>query len=65
MVSALVSLLILVVIIGVVLWLVLMLVDALPIEGQFKQVARILVILICVLILLSRALPLAGINLGL
>lgn len=62
MVEALVSLLILVVVVGIVAWIVLMLVDMLPIEPNFKQIARVLVLLICVLLILVRALPMLGIN---
>ena len=34
----------------------------LPIEGNFKQIARVLVMLIAVLVILLRALPLLGVT---
>jgi hypothetical protein len=33
----------------------------LPIEGQFKQVARVLIMVIAVLVILAKALPLLGV----
>ena len=62
MIDTLVGLLILVIVLGIVLYLLLMLIDMLPIEGSFKQIAKILLILICVLVVLARALPLLGIH---
>lgn len=61
MISALVGLLVLVVILGIVLYLVLMLIDMIPMDGGFKQVAKVLLILIALLIVLARALPMLGI----
>ncbi len=61
MIGALIGLLILVVIVGIVTYLLLLLLDMLPIEGGFKQIARVLLILIAVLIVLARALPLLGV----
>ena len=62
MVDGLIALLILVVVVGIVFYLVSLLIDMLPIEGNFKQIAKILLILICVLIILTRALPMLGIH---
>lgn len=62
MIEGLVGLLILVVIVGIVLWLCMLLIDMLPIEGNFKQIAKVLLILICILILLARALPMLGVH---
>lgn len=64
MTSALISLLIVVIVVGIVCYLVLLLVDMIPMEGGFKQVARVLVILVAVLIVLQRAMPLLGVSLG-
>jgi hypothetical protein len=61
MVNALIVLLVAVLVVGLVAYLIIMLVDMLPIEGQFKQVARVLIMVIAVLVILSRALPLLGV----
>ncbi len=62
MIDTLIGLLILVIVIGIVLYLLMMIIDMLPIEGNFKQIAKVLLILICVLIILARALPLIGVH---
>jgi hypothetical protein len=62
MINALIALLITVLVVGLVAYLIIMLVDMLPIEGQFKQVARVLIMVIAVLVVLSKALPLLGIH---
>lgn len=60
--SALISLLILVIVLGVILWLCLYLIDMLPIEPNFKQIAKVLMIVVAILILLMRALPILGVS---
>ena len=50
MLSEVISLLIGIVLIGLVCWLLMFVIDRLPMEGRFKQIARILVIIIAVLI---------------
>lgn len=62
MIDGLIALLILVIVLGIVLWLLIWCIDMLPIQEPFKQVARVLLILICVLVLLARALPLLGVH---
>lgn len=64
MISALVTLIVLVIVIGIVLYLLNMLIEMLPMDGNFKQIAKILLILVAVLIVLARALPLLGVNIG-
>jgi len=63
MVSALISLLILVVIVGIVVFILKLLLDMIPMDARFKQIAWVLLILIAVLIVLYRALPLLGVSL--
>ena len=63
MVSALISLLILVVIVGIVVFILKLLLDIIPMDARFKQIAWVLLILIAVLIVLYRALPLLGVSL--
>lgn len=63
MVSALITLLILIVIVGVVYYLLTLILNMLPVEEGFKQIARVLLILICVLVILAKALPLIGVSL--
>lgn len=60
--SALISLIVLIIVVGIVAYLIKMLIDMLPIDGRFKQIAGILVMLVAVLIILSRALPLIGVQ---
>lgn len=62
MIDGLIALLIIVIVVGIVFWLLSLLIDMLPIEGNFKQIAKILLILICVLVVLARALPLLGVH---
>jgi hypothetical protein len=61
MINALILLLITVLVVGLVAYLIIMLVDMLPIEGQFKQIARVLIMVIAVLVILAKALPLLGV----
>jgi hypothetical protein len=63
MIAALVSLIVLIVVVGIVAYIVLLLLDMLPIEGGFKQIARVLIMLVAVLIVLMKALPLLGVSL--
>ena len=63
MVEGLISLIVLLIVVGIVCWIVLRLVDMLPMEANFKQIAQALVILVAVLIVLFRALPLIGVSL--
>jgi hypothetical protein len=62
MIEALISLLIVVIVIGIVAALIVWLIDMLPVDGRFKQIARVLVMVIAVLIILLRALPLLGVS---
>ncbi len=64
MIQGLIALLITILVVGIVAAVVIYLIDMLPIEGNFKQIARVLVLLIAVLIVLFRALPLLGIATG-
>ncbi|WP_448954171.1 hypothetical protein [Labrys neptuniae] len=54
MLSQVISLLIGVFVIGLVCWLLLYLVDRLPMEGRFRQIARILIIVIAILAIAQR-----------
>ena len=63
MISTLISLIVLIVVVGIVAYIVLLLLDMLPIEGGFKQIARVLIMLVAVLIVLMKALPLLGVSL--
>ena len=60
--EALISLLILVIIVGVVYYVLTLLVNML--DEPFRKIAHILLILICVLVVLAKALPLLGVNIG-
>jgi hypothetical protein len=62
MVEALIALVILIIVVGIIAYLMTMLVNMLPIDGRFKQVANILIMLVAVLIILMRALPLLNVG---
>lgn len=60
MVETLITLVIVLVILGVVVYLLNLLLDAVPMDGTFKQIARVViyaVMLIAVLVYLLRLLP--------
>jgi hypothetical protein len=59
--EALIGLLITLIVVGIVAAIIVYLIDMLPIDARFKQIARVLVMLIAVLIVLLRALPLLGV----
>lgn len=61
MISALITLLVVVIIVGLIAGLVIWLIDMLPMDGRFKQIARVLVVLVAVLIILAKALPLINV----
>jgi len=61
MMNGLIALLILVIVVGIVLYLLILLIDRIPMDEGFKQIAKILLILICILIVLAKALPLIGV----
>lgn len=62
MIEGLIALLIAVIVVGIVAGLIVWCIDMLPIEPNFKQIARVLVIVIAVLVILMRALPLLGVS---
>lgn len=62
MLPALVALLITILVVGIVAWLIVYLIDLLPIDATFKQIARVLVLIIAVLVCLIKALPLLGVG---
>ena len=62
MIDGLIALLILVLVVGIIYWLMMMLIEAIPMGGNFKSIAKLLLLGICVLILLARALPLLGVH---
>lgn len=61
MVEGLIALLVVILVVGIVAALIVWLIDMLPIDARFKQMARIIVIVIAILIILLRALPLLGV----
>jgi len=62
-IEGLIGLIVLLIVVGIVCWIVLRLIDMLPMEGSFRQIAQALVILVAVLVVLYRALPLIGVSL--
>lgn len=61
MLSTLITMIVLAIVLGIVVWIINQLIDMLPMEGGFKQIAKGLVILVAVLAVLAKALPLLGI----
>jgi len=61
MIETLINLLIVIIVVAIVAGVIIWLIDMLPIDARYKQVARALVALVAVLILLARALPLLGV----
>jgi hypothetical protein len=61
MIEGLVGLLIVILIVGIGAGIIVYCIDLLPIEPNFKRIARVLVLLIAVLIILLRAFPLLGV----
>jgi hypothetical protein len=62
MINSLIMLVVVIIVVGIVAYLVNMLIDMIPMEGNFKQIAKVLVILVAVLIVLAKALPLIGVS---
>lgn len=62
MISALITLLILIIVVGIVYYLLTLLLDMVPMDGKFKQIAKVLLLLVCILVVLMRALPLLGVS---
>ena len=62
MIDGLIALLVVIIVVGIIAALIVYLIDMIPIDARFKQIARILVMVIAVLIILARALPLVGIS---
>ncbi|MGR9413155.1 hypothetical protein [Rhizobium leguminosarum] len=64
MIDSLVALIILLIVVGIVVYLLNMLIDLIPMDGRFKQIAKVLLILVAVLIIIARVLPMLGVGLG-
>lgn len=62
MIEGLIALLVVLIVVGIVAAIIIYLIDMLPIDDNFKQIARVLVLLIAVLVILMRALPLLGVS---
>lgn len=56
--NALIELIIAIVIVGIVVFIVQKIVDMIPMDGQFKALAKLLIYLVAVLIIVLKALPL-------
>ena len=62
MVDALIGLVILIIVVGIVVYVLQLLINMIPMDEKFRQIAWVLVLLVAVLIVLTRALPLLGIH---
>lgn len=61
MIDGLIGLLVAVIIVGIVVGVLYIVIDMIPMDPRFNQIAKLLLILVAVLILLARALPLLGV----
>lgn len=62
MIDGLIGLLVVVLVVGIVYYVLTLVVNKLPIDDTFKQIFNLILILICVLVIVARALPLLGIH---
>lgn len=62
MLDALIALLVVVIVVGIVYFILVLIIDKIPMDGSFKQIAKLILLLICVLIVLMKALPLLGVS---
>ena len=63
MISALIGLLVLIIIIGIIFYVLRQVLNLIPMEENFKQIALVMLLLVCVLVVLAKALPLIGVSL--
>ena len=62
MVETLIGLVVLVIVVGIVVYLLRLLVNLIPMDENFKQIAWVLILLVAVLIVIARVLPLLGVH---
>jgi di/tricarboxylate transporter len=62
MVDTLIGLIVLVIIVGIVVYLLSLLLDLIPMDGAFKKIAWVLILLVAALIVISRVLPMLGVS---
>ncbi len=60
--SALITLLVFILIIGLIVWVGFWAIDTLGVPDPINRVGKVLLVIVALLILLSQALPLAGIS---
>lgn len=61
MVDTLITVIILVIVVGIVVYLLRLLLNIIPMDGNFKQIAWVLILLVAALIVISKVLPILGI----
>lgn len=62
MVDALIGLIILIIVVGIVVYLLRLLINMIPMDENFKQIAWVLLLLVAILVIIARALPLLGVH---
>jgi len=62
MAQGLVGLIVLVIVVGVILLIAKLIIDKIPMDDTFRQIAWLLVILLAVVVIVSKALPLMGVS---
>jgi hypothetical protein len=63
MAGGLVGLIVLVIVVGVILLIAKLIIDKIPMDETFRQIAWLLVILLAVVVVITKALPLIGVSL--
>ena len=58
-----INLILLIVFVGIIAYAVIYLINMLPMPAPFKQIAKVLIIIVCLLLLLQQLQPLTHINL--
>jgi hypothetical protein len=62
MVDTLIGLIILIIVLGIVIYLLHLLLNMIPMDERFRQIAWVLILLVAVLIVIARALPMLGVR---
>jgi di/tricarboxylate transporter len=65
MLEGLIGLVVLIIVVGIVVYLVRLLLNMIPMDESFRQIAWVCILLVAVLIVIARALPMLGIHTGL
>ena len=62
MVDTLIGLIVLIIVLGIVIYLLHMLLNVIPMDDRFRQIAWVLILLVAILIVIMRVLPMLGVR---